>query len=164
MATGSSYRTIEFSFRIGKSTVGDIFREMIVLLWNTLYEQHMPIPTEEILKKTAQGYYDTCRFPHCIGSIDGKHVRIRCPSHSVSQYFNYKHFFSIVLQAVATSNYKFLAIDVGGWGQQSDGGTFAASDFYFFLTNDLLPFQKMTNFPTLTSSCRIFLLEMQLIL
>lgn len=44
-------------------------------------------------------------------------------------FFNYKKFFfvSIVLQAVADSDYKSLAIDVGAKGSQNDGGTFAAS-------------------------------------
>ena len=66
-------------------------------------------------------------FPNCIGSLDGKHVRIKCSSHSGSMFFNYKHYFSIVLQGLVDDHYIFISIDVGGYEKQSDGGTFQAS-------------------------------------
>jgi len=34
-------------------------------------------------------------FPNCCGAIDGKHVIIRCPEKSSSEFFNYKKSFSI---------------------------------------------------------------------
>lgn len=103
LATGSSYRTIQFSFRIGKSTVCDIFREMIVYIWASLYKKHMPVPTEEMFKIIADDFFQITKFPHCLGAIDGKHVRIKCPNNTVAKYFNYKRFFSIVLQPIATA-------------------------------------------------------------
>lgn len=38
------------------------------------------------------------------GAMDGKHVRIKCPLNSGTMFFNYKRFFSVVLQAVADSH------------------------------------------------------------
>nr|CAI5847581.1 unnamed protein product [Callosobruchus analis] len=78
----------------------------------------------------------------CIGSIDGKHCRIRCPANSGSAFFNYKQYFSIVLQAVADANKKFIAIEVGGKGKQSDGGTFHYSTFNKNLDNKSENFNK----------------------
>lgn len=50
-----------------------------------------------------------------------------------------KDFFSIVLQALVDANYKFINIDFGGYGKQSDdGGTFKASDLYKKLINGTL--------------------------
>lgn len=72
-------------------------------------------------EQVAKRFYEIWKFPHCIGALDGKHCRIKCPAHSGSMYFNYKKTFSIVLQGVADDHYKFLFIDVGGFGKQSDG-------------------------------------------
>ncbi|KAJ8913906.1 hypothetical protein NQ315_005703 [Exocentrus adspersus] len=65
----------------------------------------MPVPTEQKLKEVANDFYTLWKFPNCI----------------------------VVLQAVADANKKFLTIEVGGRGKQSDGGTFAASTLFQLL-------------------------------
>ena len=59
-----------------------------------------------------------------------KHIRIHCPPEPDSQYFNYKQYNSIVLQAVVDANFKFVTVDVGACGKQSDGGIFRNSVLY----------------------------------
>ena len=49
-------------------------------------------------------------------------------------FFNYKKFFSVILQGVADAKYRFINIEVGGYGKQSDGGTFQASELYHAVT------------------------------
>jgi hypothetical protein len=49
---------------------------------------------------------------------------------SGSQHFNYKQYHSIVLQAVLDANLKFVTVDVGAYGKQSDGGTLRNSALY----------------------------------
>lgn len=113
---------------MGDNTVGKIVRNVCKLLWDTFQPAHMPIPTTSDFEAVAKRFEEVWRFPNCIGAIDGKHCKIKCPANSGSMYFNYKHTFSIVLQGVADDHYKFLFVDVGGFGKQSDGGTFKASD------------------------------------
>jgi hypothetical protein len=36
----------------------------------------MPRPTEEKWYEIAAGFQKQAQFPHCIGAIDGKHVRV----------------------------------------------------------------------------------------
>lgn len=59
-----------------------------------------------------------------------KQILVQCT------YYNYKIFFSILLQAMAGANCKFIAIAVGGYGTQSDGGTFSSPQIYNFLKHN----------------------------
>ena len=51
-------------------------------------------------------------------------------------YYNCKHYYSIVLQGLADARYRFIAIDVGAYGKQSDGGIFRHSSLYQFLSSN----------------------------
>jgi len=66
-------------------------------------------------------------FPNCVGSTDGKHIRLKCPSNSGSIYNNYKHYYSVVLQGLADAQFRFIAIDVGAYGKQSGDEIFIHS-------------------------------------
>lgn len=73
--------------------------------------------------KIAREFEIKWQFPHCLGAIDGKQIKIQSP-------INYKHNFSIILLAVADSDYNFLFADVGTHGRMSDGGVFNDSMLY----------------------------------
>jgi len=59
-----------------------------------------------------------------VGAIEGKHVRIRCAQSSGSQFYNYKSYFSVHLQTIVNAEYKFMTVDIGAYGRQSDSGVF----------------------------------------
>lgn len=87
----------------------------------------MPPPTEEMWKSAAEKYKKMWHFPNCIGAIDGKHINIQCPINGGSTYYNYKGSNSIVVLAIVDADYKFIAIDVGAYGRNSDSGIFSQS-------------------------------------
>lgn len=87
----------------------------------------MHFPTEVMLLSTAKQNYQKWKLPNCIGAVDGKHILIKCPAKSGSSYFNYKKYFPIVLQGLVDVQYKFINVEAGTYGKQSDGGIFTSS-------------------------------------
>lgn len=130
MATGDSHQTIAFSFRAGRSTVSKIVKEVCREIWNSLHPTYLPTATEQVRKNSVEGFSELWGFPNCLGSIDGKHIKLKCPSNSGSSYFCYKIFFSIVLLAVVDPYYKFIVVDIGSYGRHSDSAIFENSAFF----------------------------------
>lgn len=129
LATGDSYKTIAYSYRVGWSTVAVIVSTVSRAIWESLVAEFMPVPKEEDWRAIAKEFEDRWNFPNCIGSIDGKHVVVQAPPSSGSQFFNYKGTYSLVLLAVVDANYNFRVVDVGAYGRASDGGTLRESAF-----------------------------------
>lgn len=132
---------------MGFSTVSKIIEEVCVAIWTRLHPIYMPDPTTEIWEKSMSGFYNIWQFPNCLGSIDGKHVTIKCPPNSGSTYYCYLNKFSIVLMAIVDPEYKFIGIDVGGYGKNSDGGIFEASSMGKRFANGTFNIPKDKCFP-----------------
>nr|CAI5855434.1 unnamed protein product [Callosobruchus analis] len=112
LATGNSFRSMGFSYRLGFSTVREIVIEVCDAIWKNLGPIVMPEPTTDIWMKSAEKFKQIWDFPNCIAAIDGKHINIH---------------HSIVLLALVDADYKFITIDVGAYGRNSDGGIFEKS-------------------------------------
>nr|CAH7742339.1 unnamed protein product [Callosobruchus chinensis] len=82
----------------------------------------MPTPSLEQWQKIEEGFRTKWNYPNCVGAIDGKHVVFEKPPNTGSQFYNYKKEFSIVLLALVDGDYRFITVDVGGYGRNSDGG------------------------------------------
>lgn len=89
-------------------------------------------------ERIANEFYEKCDFPNCIGALDGKHIIMKTPANTGSEYFNYKGLFSTVLMALSDAKYKFSYIDVGQSGHNSDGGVFNYSTLPNALKNKTL--------------------------
>ncbi|XP_063219239.1 uncharacterized protein LOC134531043 [Bacillus rossius redtenbacheri] len=127
MATGESFRSLAFQFRICPSWVSIIIKETLQSICSKMLNSSIPSPDQDVLKRSSIGFHRKWNYPNCCGSIDGKHIRIIKPKHSGSLFYNYKDYFSVVLLALVDDNYKFLAIDVGSYGKEGDAGIFAKS-------------------------------------
>ncbi|XP_035706941.1 protein ALP1-like [Folsomia candida] len=115
------------SFRVSPSSVCGIIRETLAAINQALKSDYLPTPTASTWINNENQFRTKWNFPHPCGSLDGKHIRIKCPSASGSLYFNYKTYFSIVLMALSDADFKFTAVDIGSYGSESDGGILAKS-------------------------------------
>ena len=126
LATGKSYRSLAFQFRIHHSWISVIVRQTLNAICERLQKVAILEPNEETLKQPANGYCRRWHFPHCCGSIDEKHIRIIFPGNSVT-LFQLQGLYSIVMLALVDHNYIILAVDVGSYGKEGDAGVFAKS-------------------------------------
>ncbi|MCP4490646.1 MAG: transposase family protein [Gammaproteobacteria bacterium] len=134
LATGASFRSLAFQFRMGKSTVAFMVKETCQAIWDSLASQVLRYitltyiilqmkhlfymiqlensilrcpATESEWRQEAEAFFERWNFPNCVGAIDGKHITIKAPSNSGSLYFNYKSTFSTVLLAVVSADYRY---------------------------------------------------------
>lgn len=125
-----SFRGLSHSFRMGIATVASCVHETCAAISEILGPLHLPFPTVSQLEGAAYEMFEKWNFPNCVGAVDGKHIRIQCPPHTGTMFYNYKKFFSLSLLAVADANCKLITVDIGAYGKQSDGGTFRESAMY----------------------------------
>ncbi|XP_033122838.1 protein ALP1-like [Anneissia japonica] len=125
LATGDSYASLNYNFRVGKSTISAIVVEVAEAIWLRLQPLYMALRSKKEWADISSTFKERWNFPNCVGAIDGKHVVIKAPDNSGSLFYNYKGTYSVVLMAVVDPNYNFIFVDVGNYGSSSDGGIFS---------------------------------------
>ena len=108
-------------------TTVDVYKRQAIQ--EIVMPKYLPKITRELWETTAHEFFKKWQMPNCVGALDGKHVNIFAPNNTGSLYYNYKKQFSLVLMALVDANYKYLMIDVGSYGSNSDGGIFANCPF-----------------------------------
>ncbi|XP_067131302.1 uncharacterized protein [Centruroides vittatus] len=148
LATGETYRSLSFSFRIGRQTLRKIIPETCKAIWKCFQKEYMAFPsTPADWKKISDGFERSWQLPHCCGSIDGKHVVRECPKNTYSLNYNYKGTYSTILLAISDAHYCFLMIDYGHYDSESDSGILRKSVFGQHLINGKLTFPKADALP-----------------
>ncbi|XP_051170182.1 uncharacterized protein LOC127287352 [Leptopilina boulardi] len=131
LTTGESYTSLSRQFRMGIKTIQVFIPQTLAAIWTTLQPEVLQFPNSpDSWNDLTNGFKEKWQFPNCYGAIDGKHVLMQGQPDTGSDYFNYKAFHSIVLLAMADANYRFLMVDVGGKGRQSDGGILKQCQFF----------------------------------
>ena len=124
LATGNSYASISYDFRVSKSAISRFVPEVCQAIIDVYKGEVMKCPKNlEEWNKVSQEFSKRWQYHNCGGALDGKHIRIQKPINAGSLYYNYKKFHSIVLMGLSDANYKFLYVDVGAEGSAGDGGT-----------------------------------------
>lgn len=124
LATGNTFRDLRYYTRIAANTISIIVRETLDAIITVLGNKIQLPSTKEDWERVAQNFETSWQFPHCIGSVDGKHVNFRPPRKEGSKYRNYKGTDSIVLLALVGADYTFLFVDIGRNGRMHDSKVF----------------------------------------
>ena len=129
LSTGESQQSLSFSFRICRATVSKIVCETSEAIYKVLSPIYLTPPSIDGWVKIAQEFEELWNLPHVIGALDGKHIRIVCPSETGTQFHNYKGFFSLQFLAMCDARYCFTMFDLGQYGSNNDTGILKNSLF-----------------------------------
>jgi hypothetical protein len=130
---GNSFASLHYEYLLGATTVREIVRDTCDVIWECLKQ------LETKMTGYAQQMNSTREnFPNCVGAVDGKHIRMKKPNDSGSQFFSYKNLFSADLMAVADADYCFISVEVGAYGSSSDSVVFKNSTFGKLLESNKL--------------------------
>jgi hypothetical protein len=120
---------LQHNFRLGYSTIIEIIREVCEVIWRNL-ETSLELPTtEKEWVIISENLKEMLTFPTALAQSMGNTLVIR-PADSSSLYYNYKHYYSIVLLAVCDANCTFTYIDMGAYGKSTDSSIFKESALY----------------------------------
>lgn len=129
LASGDSYVTLQYEFRVAKNKISLLVKEVCNALTMELRNEVISCPVNRAAwQDISEAFNLRWNVPHACGALDGKHVAIKKPPGTGTMYHNYKGFFSIVLMALVDADYKFMWIDVGGLGSQSDAQIYNQSE------------------------------------
>jgi len=148
LATGNSFISLHYEYLLGATTLREIVRDTCDAIWECLKSAYMSARDKNDWIRTADEFYEMTNFPNCVGAVDGKHIRIRKPNESGSQFFSYKNFFSTVLMVVADADYCFISVEVGAYGSSSDSNVFKNSTFGKLLESNKLNIPDPTVLPS----------------
>ena len=151
LACGEDQQTLSLSFRIDKSTASMIIAETTEAIYSSLRDEYLRVPcSSQAWLQISKDFENTWNFPHCIGVLDGKHIRIQCQRLSGSRYNNCKGYFSIVLLAVCDAKYCFTLFDLRKYGSNNDSGVLMKSRMSELFENEKLNIPSashINNFP-----------------
>ena len=148
LATGDRYHTLQYDFRCGYSTVVMTVQEVCQTTIQEFKDEVMPLPrTPEDWMAISQQFQVQWNVPHALGAKDGKHIVIKKPNNLGSVFYNYKGLFSVVLLALVDAEYKFIWIDTGGEGHQSDAHLFGSSELKECINDNPIHFPDSDRLP-----------------
>lgn len=109
--------------------------------------------------KISKDFEEIWQFPHTVGALDGKHIRIKKPDNEGSMFYNYKGFHSIVLLALVDAHCRFIFIDVGCNGRASDAGVFQNSYLNNCIKDKSINLPENDALPMTNASCPYFIIS-----
>ena len=78
LATGESFRSLHFQFRISRPPISYIVTEECEAIPKKLGPSYLKVPSSEQERlQIAKQFEEKWNFPNCLGAIDGKHITLQ---------------------------------------------------------------------------------------
>ena len=80
VATGESFRSLHFQFRISRPAISYVVTEVCEAIPKKLGPSYLKVPSSEQERlQIAKQFEEKWNFPNCLGAIDGKHITLQPP-------------------------------------------------------------------------------------
>ncbi|XP_062576078.1 uncharacterized protein LOC134237961 [Saccostrea cucullata] len=147
LATGESYTSLMYGFRVPHNTISLLIREVCESIIAEYANEVIACPTTtDEWQQIAEQFKNRWNLDHVIGALDGKHIAIKCPRNGGSLY-NYKGFHSLIFMGLVDADYKFIWVDVGANGSASDATVFNNSELKDVTKNQNIGFPEADPLP-----------------
>ncbi|XP_015369313.1 PREDICTED: uncharacterized protein LOC107165542 [Diuraphis noxia] len=148
LATGNTFKDLSYSTRIAPNTISSIVRSTLAAIIQILEPRVITFPsTAEEWALVGHKFETLWNFPHCIGSLFGKHINFRPARKEGSKFRNYKGKDSIVLLALVDAEFRFLFVDIGMNGRMHDSAVFRESPLSNKIYSNVLPLPSPCEVP-----------------
>ena len=139
--TGSLTMTAN-TFGIHQSTTSKVIMEVCEAIVTHLVPKYITLPKtrEEMTSKVSQ-FELKFGMLQTYGCIDGTYIPIKTPNENSQDYFNYKQFFSLNVQAVCDYKGYFMDVDCRWPGSCHDAKVYANSKINKNMQDNEMPMQ-----------------------
>jgi len=137
LANGCSFHDLHFFYRIGISTASKLVIAVCLSIWFIMRPERISRPTKEQWELTALEFERRANFPHCLGTVGGKHIRVIKPEHSDSMFYYYKNFFCCI-NIRGRHLLPFLYVAIGSYGKDCDSAIFKRSTLWTSIQTNML--------------------------
>ena len=80
LATGKSFRSLHFQYRISRPAISYILTELCEGIPKKLGPSYLKVPSsEQEWIQIAKQFEEKWNFPDCLGTMDGKHITFQPP-------------------------------------------------------------------------------------
>ena len=91
LATGESFRSLEYQFRISRHTISRIVIEVCQAIFELMGPKYLSVPNgNEAWSKISDKFNLRWNMPNLLGAVDGKRILLQQPDNSGSHFYDYK--------------------------------------------------------------------------
>ncbi|XP_037817797.1 protein ANTAGONIST OF LIKE HETEROCHROMATIN PROTEIN 1-like [Lucilia sericata] len=153
LAYGTPLQSLAYKHKLGKSTIREVVLSTCTVLWNLLSPIYLCEPTTSQYADIADEFKSKWNVPNCVGAIDGKHV-----SHRHRIMNKDKNNIDMLIMGACDAKYKFTAVSVESFNNQSEEELLKLSPFGSALLSENLPLPASKPlFPTSASFPHYFI-------
>ena len=118
LAAGEFFQSLRLHLRISLVEASYIVKGYCSAINDRLRNMFIEFPDSwEKWLKISRKFEQLWNYPHSLGEMDGKHVRIPKARNGRSYFYNYKHTYSTILSAITGPEYECVYVDVRSNGR-----------------------------------------------